>query len=82
MVDSTRCKLVVNKLEMQPGNGVIATLTAVYDSNPESENGKFFHYTPVAEVRLGILNPNVRDFFELGKEYFVDFSRAPEKDAE
>lgn len=44
---------------------------AVYDDDPESENGKFFKYTPAGSISISIVNPNVD--FEVYKEYFVDF---------
>lgn len=42
---------------------------AVYDSNPESENGKFFKWTPYGSIELGTTTQQ----FEPGKEYYLDF---------
>lgn len=40
------------------------------------ENKEFFKWTPSGEVRLQCLNPNASKQFEIGKEYYVDFSAA------
>jgi len=52
------------------------TLRPVYDSNPESENGKFFKLTPGGVVELTTVNEDAAAFFEVGGEYFLDFSKA------
>lgn len=51
-------------------------LTPVYDSDKNSENGKFYAYTPTGEIKLGTINPSAWEQFELGKEYYVDFTPA------
>jgi len=38
------------------------------------ENGNFFKQTPSGHINLGVVNPDVN--FELGKEYYVDFTEA------
>lgn len=48
-------------------------LTAVYDPNPESENGKFFQATPSASISLNSIKGAALDAFEQGEEYYVDF---------
>lgn len=40
------------------------------------ENKEFYHYTPSGSIDLGTINPQVVDSFELGKEYYVDFTPA------
>jgi hypothetical protein len=40
------------------------------------ENKEFYHYTPSGSIDLGTINPNVVNQFELGKEYYVDFTEA------
>lgn len=52
------------------------SLSAVYDPNPESENGKFFKYTPWGDLKMGIVNDNALSQFEEGKEYFITFEKA------
>jgi hypothetical protein len=50
-------------------------LYAVTPSGSE-ENSKFFAATPSAECKLTISNPDAAEFYELGKEYYLDFSPA------
>lgn len=40
------------------------------------ENKKFFEATPTGEIKLGIINQEAWPFFELDKEYYVDFRPA------
>lgn len=40
------------------------------------ENKSFSKYTPSGDIRLHITNPAVLGFFEAGKQYFVEFSKA------
>jgi hypothetical protein len=40
------------------------------------ENKKFFASTPNGEIRVGCANPEAVAQFELGKEYYVDFTPA------
>lgn len=49
-------------------------LTAV--TGGSEENQAFFSATPVATINLTISNPDAAETFELGKEYYVDFSPA------
>lgn len=51
-------------------------LHAVYDENPNSENGKFFKYTPAGQIDLSTVNQSALEEFEVGKEYYVDFTQA------
>lgn len=41
------------------------------------ENEEFFRYTPGGQISLyGITNQKATDAFEVGKEYYVDFTKA------
>jgi hypothetical protein len=53
-------------------------LTAVYDANPESENGRFFHASPAGSIQLSTVNKAAADQFEEGKSYYIDFTPAGE----
>lgn len=65
-----------------PGTGYVPheqqviRLAPVYDSNPESVNGKFFQATPSGQIELGVVNADAGNYFELDAEYLVDFSKA------
>lgn len=40
------------------------------------ENQRFFAWTPGGQLQLGLLNPEAWTQFELGKEYYLDFTVA------
>ncbi len=52
----------------------VVALRPVYGDTPE--NKTWSKYTPSGEVKLYITNPAAADAFEVGEEYFVDFSKA------
>ena len=58
----------------------ILNFTAVYDPDPESENAKFFKYTPAGTLHLQVVNKAVADQFEVGKEYYIDIIAADVND--
>ena len=43
-------------------------------TNTCPENAEFFKWTPSGIIEMGILNPDVK--FEVGQNYYVDFSEA------
>lgn len=51
-------------------------MSPVYDSDKNSENGKFWQYTPSGKIELGTINPDAWAQFELGGEYYVEFTPA------
>lgn len=51
-------------------------LQPVYSSDPASENTKFWQASPSGEIKLGTINPTAWAAFELGGEYYIDFTRA------
>jgi hypothetical protein len=52
-------------------------LAPVYgNGDPNHENTKFWQASPSGEIRLGTVNPEAWQAFELGKEYYVDFTVA------
>lgn len=50
-------------------------LAPVYSNDPASENGKFWKASPSGEIRLGTINPEASSQFELGAEYYIDFTK-------
>lgn len=75
-----RAKYVVSaKEEVFGGVGSTEPLVTV-KMNPvttgSEENKDFFRWTPSGEVRLGTLSKAAADYFELGKEYYLDFTKA------
>jgi len=53
-------------------------LSAVYgtDDKDNEENNQFAEATPYAELSMLISNPNAKDFFSVGKNYYLDFQEA------
>lgn len=52
-------------------------LAPVYrNGDPEHENTKFWNASPAGEIRLGTINAAAAAYFELGAEYYIDFTRA------
>lgn len=78
-----RCKMKVVERKNQLWYGqskpiTVVVLTAVTDE----ANKTWAKYTPSGKLELSIDNPDAYDALELGKCYFVDFSEAPEKEAD
>lgn len=44
------------------------------------ENDSFFKYTPWGRLEMGTINQAAFDAFQVGQAYFIDISRANEKD--
>lgn len=40
------------------------------------ENKDFYKWTPSGRIELGTLNPKAAEQFEIGKEYYVEFTPA------
>lgn len=50
--------------------------TPVYSDEPGSENKIFWEYTPSGSLQLGTVNQEAWEQFEIGKEYYLDFTPA------
>lgn len=46
------------------------------NGNPNHENTKFWESSPSGSLELGTVNPEAVKQFEIGKEYYVDFTPA------
>lgn len=57
-------------------NGYRVDLAPVYDSNPESENAKFYSATPWGQITLGVMSPASAEKFTPGAAFYVDFTPA------
>lgn len=51
--------------------------TPVWSDDPQSENKTFWRWTPAGSVQLGTVNEEAWKHFEIGKEYYLDFTPAP-----
>jgi hypothetical protein len=56
----------IRTIELQP----------VVAGEGNAENDRFFHRTPSGRIELGVVAPAAAQLFEVGQEYYVDFSRA------
>lgn len=46
------------------------------NGDPGHENTKFWNQTPSGQIQLGTINPEAWAEFELGGEYYIDFTKA------
>lgn len=51
-------------------------LVPVYDPTPGSENHVFWSATPVGSIKLDTVNADAGNYFQLDKEYYIDFTQA------
>lgn len=71
---SVRAKFVVQNVTPQ-GSGKQIKLAAQYDTSiPEDQ--RFSTATPWGELTMLVDNPKAADQFEIGKAYYLDFSKA------
>lgn len=82
---SVRAKFVVNKIERSHQSvwkdgkaslGEVQTIKMYPVSSGSDENKAFFASTPSGTIELGTVNADAYSQFELGKEYYIDFSPA------
>lgn len=55
-------------------NGEKIKLTPVISGSPENES--FFKWTPFGQIEIGTVNPEAAKQFEVGKQYYIDFTKA------
>lgn len=72
---SVRAKFRVGKIDKSHGTANI-WMFPVVSSEPDSENSKFFAATPSGQLMLGVVNEKAAEQFEVGKEYYLDFTPA------
>ena len=76
----TRCKMKVQgcTYTKDANTGEIDSetveLSAVYSSDPNSENAQWSKWTPSANFRITIKNPAAIGKLSQGHEYYVDFT--------
>lgn len=76
-----RAKFVVNSITRQKhwrSDEELQTIKlspVTNTSDPESENSKFWAATPSGSIELGCCNAEAVKQFELGKEYYIDFTK-------
>ena len=72
-----RAKFYVGSIK-EEGNSEVVNLSAVYgtDDKDNEENNQFAEATPCGTMEMWVDNPKAKGFFEVGKEYYLDFSPA------
>lgn len=71
---NVRAKFKVTEVT-DAGDGMkMIRMRPVYGDSPE--NTQFFRWTPSGEIFMGVLNPAASAQFQMGHEYYVDFTRA------
>ena len=75
-----RAKLRVSGVDPYEG-GENLTFSAVskidgYPDDGSDENNTYATFTPMAELKMTVNNPNLLGKFEIGQEFYVDFTPA------
>ncbi len=77
---TVRAKFRVDAIERRADGAIenqTVKLTAVYKTgDSESENSKFWRWTPQGQISLTCVNPDAVKEFVLGKEMYIDFTPA------
>lgn len=78
-----RAKLRVTSVTPVAGEGTAETLvfnavgkSGGYPQDGSDENNTYAKYTPSAELKMSIMNPNLFGKFKEGQEFYVDFTEA------
>ena len=66
----------INQMFGNPDGSAEVRLIPVYGSSSNPANAEWSKWTPSGEIKMLITNPPAIEAFELGKEYFVDFTPA------
>lgn len=74
-MSTTRAKFYCGEKRELPGQTDVK-LYPVCPSEPEDENRSWWEATPAGAIDLTITNRPAADLFEVGKEYYVDFTPA------
>lgn len=77
---TVRAKFKVQSITMQahwqPSKGKIGTVSLMPVSSGSEENQRFYEATPSGEIKLGTINEDALKVFEIGREFYVDFTPA------
>lgn len=72
---SVRAKFQVQSITETSWGATIFKLAPMYDTSIE-EDRRYSKATPSGSLEMQIDNPPAAKFFELGKSYYIDFSKA------
>lgn len=65
------------------GNKLMYTvhMTPVYSQTEGSENKAFWDASPSGDLKLGTINERAAEYFVVGEEYYLDFTRTSKDQA-
>ena len=75
-----RCKFQCSQV-MPVNEGYNVVLNAVYnnrDGSHNEENAQYWKYTPGGTISFYTVNESAAKYFISGKDYYVDFTEAPD----
>lgn len=75
---TVRAKFKVSLITEYSDGSARIDMAPVYDSDPESENAKFYKQTPWGQITLGTVNKGAAAQFKNGMEVYVDFTPSGE----
>lgn len=78
---SMRAKLQITNVEVHGDTQETLHFRAVckedaYDESGLDENNTYSKFTPAADLKMIITNPSLLGKFEIGQNYYVDFTEA------
>jgi len=77
---TVRAKFVVQSITMQKawcGPGLMGTVTLNPVTSGSDENKAFYASSPGGKIELGTVNEEALKQFNVGDEFYVDFTQAP-----
>lgn len=78
-MSQVRAKFKVSSITRQPGwNGAkeVHTVELIPVTGDSEENMRFYAATPGGGIKLSVVNEAVGKQFDLGDEFYVDFTKA------
>jgi len=80
VIMAVRAKFKVASVTLQPHWDIAKGLTHTIKLQPvttgSDENKAFYAATPSGQIELSILNDEIGKQFEIGSEYYIDFTKA------
>ena len=73
---SVRAKFKVQEISQRDGYQPTHVIKLYPVTNGSPENESFYRFTPSGLIELAVVNDQTAKNFELGKEYYVDFTPA------
>ena len=68
---------ITTRAHWQKDKGHIGTVSLMPVTGGSEENAKFYDATPGGKIELGTVNAAALAHFEIGREFYVDFTPVP-----